>query len=50
MYYVQFHHVDLGVYCLPDTSIVPISSNEYFYQVASDSAEEIPALAGLEQL
>ena len=48
MYYVQFHHVDLGVYCLPDTSIVPVSSNEYFYQVASDSAEESPALLGLE--
>ena len=55
MYYVQFHNVDLGVYCLPDTSIMPISSNEYFMMTANESqstegGNQFAQIQGLDQL
>lgn len=50
-YHVQFHNVELGVHCLADTALIPISTSD-FYQTtqAEDSTSPELVLAGLEHL
>ena len=53
-YHVQFHNIELGVHCLPDTVLIPISTNDFFMTTCGDSLSGpeviVPGLEHLESV